>query len=155
MAQRKPLRPAADRILAVEHEADRLVDGWLPAGILFLQVQPQHEDGRVGGRLIVERRVAVVVLELFEPPRVPAHGRIPIAQAPIAREIDDIVPAAARMLAPHERPAHLRGRAVVVLVTGRVVRIQEQVPHAGSAGRLQPDHCLACLHLAPAARKVR
>ena len=48
----------------------------------------------------------------------------------------------------------LLGRAVVILVAGRVVGIEEYVAHARSARRLQPDHGLARFHLAPSAGEI-
>src|SRR5690606_7931567 len=95
--QRIALRPSANGILTVEDELNRLVERRLVLRIELLDVQPEQERRRIGRDLIVERRVAVVVLEFFEAPRISPDGRIPILERSVAREIDDIVPTAARM----------------------------------------------------------
>jgi hypothetical protein len=68
--QREALRPAADRVLAVEHELNRLVERGLDRGVTPLEVEPEQQLRRLGGAAIVERAVAPVVLKLLEPPLV-------------------------------------------------------------------------------------
>ena len=109
---RKPLRPDADRVLAVEDELDRLVERRLVFRILLLDVEAQEELRRFRRAGIVKGGVAVVVLKLFEPPRVLADGVVPVLAATPRRRnrrCSSSRPTdAARTSAP-TRPARRRG----------------------------------------------
>ena len=152
--RRVPLGPAADRILAVEHELNGFVEGRLVFRIALFKIDTQQQPGRVHRHDVVERGVVPVVLKLLEAPRVFSDARVPVAERPIPREVRHVVPATGRMLTPDQDAGRLLGGEVVVLVACRVVRIEEQVGHRGGARRLDPDDRRTRFDLAPPPRQI-
>ena len=69
-------------------------------------------------------------------------------------EVDEIIPAAAPVLAPDQGAADLLGGRVIIFVAGRVIGVEEEVAHGRGARRLDPDHARLRLDLAPAPRHV-
>ena len=80
---------------------------------------------------------------------------VPLAQRAIAGEVGEVVPPARRMLRPDQCAGDLLRGLVVVLVAGRVIRVEKEMPHRRGARRLNPDLRVARFELAPAARQIR
>src|SRR5262245_38523406 len=125
MLQRIALRPTADRILAVDDELNRFIQSRPVLWIALFDVQAKQEFSRLRGSRIVERRIAPVVLELFQTPAVLADGVVPFLQGTVSREIDDVVPSSGWVLSPNQRTRDFLRSLVVVLVAGRVVGVEK------------------------------
>src|SRR5690606_4581655 len=95
---RETLRPAAIFVLTVEHELDGALQRRTQARRAALQIHTQQELRRLACASIIKRRVAVIVMEFFEPPAVLADRLIPAARTLLAREVVVVVPAARWML---------------------------------------------------------
>ncbi len=152
--QRIALRPAADRVLRLQDEVDRLVERRLPLRIALLDIEPQQELHGLRGPRVVEGGVAPKVLEFLHPPSVGAVGGVPVLQRPLPAEVDQVVPAARGVLAPDQRLGGPLGGAVVIFIAGGVIGVEEEVAHGPGARRLHPDLRRLGFQLAPAARHV-
>ncbi|MNU69333.1 hypothetical protein D3C71_587160 [compost metagenome] len=148
------LGPAAVGILGIENELDGLVQRRAILALALLQIDAQQQLRSLGRARVVEGGVAVVAVEFLHPPGVLAIGGVPALQRFFARRVDDVVPAARRVLAAHQGVGRGLGGLVELLVAGGVIGVQIEVADGGRAGRLDPDHGRRGFQLAPAAREI-
>ena len=153
VAQGPALRPAAHRVLALDHEVDGLVDGGAVAGIPVLGVHPQQETRGVDGA-VVEGGVAGIVEMLLCAVLVAAgDGLVPVLERSLAGEVGHVVPAAAGQLCPDQGRGRLLGGPQVVFIAGGVPGIEEDVAHRGRTA-LDPHHRGFALEFSPDAGEV-
>lgn len=148
------LRPSARGILRGEDEADRAVERRPVSRIALLEIEPQQQPRAFDRGVIVKGGVPVIMPEFLEAPAVAADRRVPAPERFLSGEVDDVVPAAARMLAADQRVRGLLRGAIIELLAGPVVGIEEDLAHLRRARRLRPDHRRKGFHLTPAARQI-
>ena len=148
------LRPASVRILAVENKIDRLVQRRQIFAVSLFEVQAKKQLRGLSRTRVIEGGVAVVAMKFLQPPCVLADRVVPPPQRSLAGGVDDIVPPAGRVLASDKSVGGGLGGLIIEVVAGRMVGVQEQVPHGRGSRRLHPDHGRAGFQLAPAPRKV-
>ena len=154
VAQRIALRPSAYGVLALQDQSDGLFQRGSERGVVLLDVDAQQEFGRFHRAAVVESRIAVVVSELLQPPCALADGRIPLFQRVFAREIEQIVPAAAGQLSPNQSRGDSLGSFVIVFVARGVIGVEHQMSDRRGSGRLDPCHRALGFQFAPRTRKV-
>ena len=127
--ERITLGPTAVGVLADKHEVDDLIERLANLRIFLFEIDSQQERCTLGCGLIVERAVAVIVLEFLQTPSLSADSGIELLEFVFACQVFDVVPASFGMLHLHNDLGNLAGLLIIIFVTRGMKGIDHQMTH--------------------------